>query len=84
MPFLHCNIRVEPGRRRARACWWECETGALRTFPNPVFTRARLEYSKSALAGETNVDVIFLLTIVALYAVTAWIVRGISRLGGGE
>jgi hypothetical protein len=30
------------------------------------------------------VDVIFIITVVALYAVTHWIVRAFSRLGGLE
>jgi hypothetical protein len=30
------------------------------------------------------VDVIFIITVVALYAVTHWVVRALSRLGGLE
>jgi hypothetical protein len=30
------------------------------------------------------VDVIFIITVVALYALTHWIVRAFSRLGGVE
>jgi hypothetical protein len=29
-------------------------------------------------------DAIFIITVVALYAVTHWIVRALSRLGGVE
>jgi hypothetical protein len=34
--------------------------------------------------GGPTVDVIFIITVVALYAVTHWIVRALSRLGGLE
>jgi hypothetical protein len=34
--------------------------------------------------GETIVDAIFIFAVVALYAVTYWIVRALSRLGGVE
>jgi hypothetical protein len=30
------------------------------------------------------VDAIFIITVVALYALTHWIVRSLARLGGGE
>jgi hypothetical protein len=30
------------------------------------------------------VDVIFIITIVALYALTHWVARALSRLGGVE
>jgi hypothetical protein len=30
------------------------------------------------------VDVIFIITIIALYALTHWVVRALSRLGGIE
>jgi hypothetical protein len=34
--------------------------------------------------GETIVDAIFIIAVVALFAVTYWIVRALSRLGGVE
>jgi hypothetical protein len=34
--------------------------------------------------GVPAVDVIFIITVVALYAVTHWVVRALSRLGGLE
>jgi hypothetical protein len=34
--------------------------------------------------GEPAVDVIFIITVIALYAVTHWVVGALSRLGGLE
>jgi hypothetical protein len=36
------------------------------------------------LIKERPVDAIFIVAVIALYAVTHWIVRALSRLGGVE
>jgi hypothetical protein len=36
------------------------------------------------MGQDTSVDAIFIIGVVALYAVTHWIVRALSRLGGIE
>jgi hypothetical protein len=33
---------------------------------------------------ERPVDIVFIIAVIALYAVTHWIVRALSRLGGVE
>ena len=40
--------------------------------------------SQTGSKGVPPVDVIFIITIVALYALTHWIVRALSRLGDVE
>ncbi len=36
------------------------------------------------MGEEISVDAIFIVGVIALYAVTHWIVRALSRLGGVE
>jgi len=38
----------------------------------------------TAASERAAVDAVFLLTILALLAVTLWLVRAVERLGGGE
>jgi hypothetical protein len=50
--------------------------------PDRVPTPEVPNSSAQVLRGETIVDAIFIIAIVALYAVTDCIVRALSRLGG--
>ena len=47
-------------------------------FTNAALTRASLQFP--SLPKEAVVDVIFLLAVVALYAVTHWLIWAIDRL----
>ena len=47
-------------------------------FTNAALTRASLQFP--SLPKEAVVDVIFLLAVIALYAVTHWLVWAIDRL----
>ena len=47
-------------------------------FTNATLTRASLQFP--SLPKEAVVDVIFLLAVIALYAVTHWLVWAIDRL----
>lgn len=51
-------------------------------FPNAVLTSPSLQFC--AVAKEIVVDVIFILAMVALYAVTHWLVWAIERLRSPE
>jgi hypothetical protein len=63
-------------------------------FPNAMLTGGAvpstttlegLPHSPAPVSrGETIVDAIFIIAVVGLYAVTHWIVRALSRLGGME
>jgi hypothetical protein len=44
----------------------------------------RKPLQNGCLQEKRPVDAIFIVTVVALYAVTHWIVRALSRLGGVE
>jgi hypothetical protein len=46
--------------------------------------RAPAQLRHGCLEEELPVDAIFVVAVVALYAVTHWIVRALSRLGGVE
>ena len=41
-------------------------------------------YAAAVSARQASMDIVFILIIIALYAVTHWIGWAISRLGGGE
>ena len=54
-------------------------------MPRGAATAARRGAAPSAPAeGLAAVDLLFLLIIVALVALTLWLVRAVGRLGGGE
>jgi len=54
-------------------------------MPSRAATAARRGAAASAPAeGPADVDLVFLLIILALVAVTLWLVRAVGRLGGGE
>ena len=59
--------------------------GAPSTYPNSALTPPRLECAALQTNPEdASMDVVFVLIIVALYAVTHWVTWAISRLGGLE
>jgi len=43
-----------------------------------------LERPRQPFEEERPVDALFIIVVIALYAVTHWIVRALSRLGGVE
>ena len=53
----------------------------LLAFPHAALTGQAVTW-RPRTHGTPYVDVIFILALIALYAVTHWLVTGISKLGG--
>ena len=80
------RIRVA-GFAQTQGCFVLAEDPRGVPFLNAVLTLATVllhAYQEPVTGQDFSVDAIFIIGVIALYAVTHWIVRALSRLGGVE